>query len=69
MNKLEVESKTETLTETEKASIENLLSGVSKDELPDKVKNIASESKALESLLKLHPDYKGYLSESSENEG
>ena len=49
------------ITATEKEMIEGLFKDVPEAELADKVKTAAADSKAVEELLMLHPDYKEYL--------
>lgn len=49
------------ITATEKEMIEGLFKDVPEAELADKVKTAAADSKAVEELLMLHPDYKEYI--------
>lgn len=63
---VEVTSAERAITATEKEMIEGLFKDVPKVELADKVKTIAADSKAIEELLMLHPDYKKYLNSEAE---
>ncbi len=58
---VEVVPATRVITTTEKEMIDNLFKGVSETDLADKVKAAANESKAVEGLIRLHPDYRGFL--------